>query len=281
MPSPEERLGRYLLLERLATGGTAEVLRARVVEGPDAGALVAVKRLLPGLAAQPAAVHQLARERAAAAALHHPAICALLDAGEEDGRPYLVLELAAGPTLRRAMEVCRLRARALPLPLVQRVGRELCEALVHAATAGVVHGDLSPQNVLLTVDGAVKLVDFGGGGEPGEVRGKVGYLAPEQLGGAPAAPAADLYAGAVILWELLANARLFPAAGLPAAARARRAPVTSPARGLPALEAALARALSREPALRPAPGELRDLLAPGAATVAELAAWVRDHLGPR
>jgi serine/threonine protein kinase len=201
--------GRYRMEALLATGGMGEVWAARDLLLDRA---VAVKLLGGALAGDGRAAERLRREARAAARLEHPGIARVLDLGEQDGRPYLVMELLEGESLAARIG----RAGAMAPPEAARVVAAVADALEAAHRAGVVHRDVKPGNVFLTSDGEVKVLDFGiasAAGEAalttGEMLGTPAYLAPERVLGHPATPAADIYALGVVLYELLAGRRPF------------------------------------------------------------------------
>ncbi len=220
------RLAGYELLALAGRGGMAEVWRAVVREGPRAGQVVAVKRLLPALARDPEYVELFRREAAVTRRLHHPAVVEVLDAGVADGTPYLVMAYVDGENLRAVLAQCGRRAILLPLDFGAYVGHVLAQALDHAhagldregAPLGLVHCDVSPSNVFVSRLGEIKLGDFGVALTPGAAKGaagalgKIHYLAPEQLRGEPVTPRTDLFALGAVLFELLTGARAFPGA---------------------------------------------------------------------
>jgi serine/threonine protein kinase len=216
--------GRYELRRLLGRGGMADVWAAH---DRALGRDVAVK-VLRGLEAEHEA--RFAAEVRTLARLDHPNLVRLLDAGDDDGRAYLVMDLVDGETLAEA-----LRRGPLPVPRVTEVGAGLARALAAIHDQGVVHRDVKPGNVLLDPGGRVRLTDFGiarlvDSGRltsSGATMGTAAYLAPEQVRGEPAGPPADVYALGLVLLEALTG---------------------SPAFTGPPMEAALAR-LSRDPAV--------------------------------
>lgn len=219
---PETIAGRYALLTNLGAGGSADVWQARdTVLQRD----VAIKRYSPGHEVTSA----VSREMGALSALDHPGIVRLFDAGIQGDRPYLVVELVSGPTLRE-----RLRAGPLPPRHVRTIGRDIAEALAHAHERGLVHQDVTPSNILLE-DGRARLTDFGVSGPPQAatppegVATTSGYTAVEQLLGGPVSPAADVHALGLVLLEALTGHKEFDGPPLCAAvARIRRQPVIPP-----------------------------------------------------
>jgi len=288
--------GRYLLLDRVDAGGMAEVWLARVEEGEGQGSLVAVKRLLPHLCDDPAMVSLFLDEARIAVQLDHPCIVAVDDLGKRGEAYYIAMEWVPGRDLGAVLARLRDRGRHLPVPLAAAVARGMLLGLDHAhraraedgAPLGVVHRDVSPQNVLLSFAGEVKLTDFGIAEaawrrrEAGVLRGKLAYLSPEQAAGGPASPASDLFAAGAVLHEMLTGERLFTAGSEPALLdRIRAAVVEPPSARNPAVPAGLDRAvlgaLAREPGERPASaGALAEALRPFAEGVgpAALGEWL-------
>lgn len=223
----ETTLGRFTLLERIGAGGFGTVYRGRDerLERP-----VAVKVIeTPGGAGR-----RVLREAQAAARLNHPGIVTLYELGEAGGRAYLVSELVEGATLDRLALEGELSDRD-----VAELGAELCEALAHAHSHGVVHRDIKPQNVIVR-EGRVpagsaraKLMDFGTAAlidgpaltATGEVIGTIAYMAPEQAEGAQTGPPTDVYALALALYECWAGRHPFSRATPAATARAIGEPV--------------------------------------------------------
>jgi serine/threonine-protein kinase len=195
----------------LATGGMGEVWAAHDLLLDRA---VAVKVLGGALAGDGRAAERLRREARAAGRLEHPGIARVLDLGEHDGRPYLVMELLEGESLAARID----RAGPMPPDEAARVVTAVADALQAAHTAGVVHRDVKPGNVFLTTAGEVKVLDFGiawsahdAALTTGDLLGTAAYLAPERALGHRATPAADIYALGVVLYELLAGHRPFEA----------------------------------------------------------------------
>ena len=256
---------RYRNPERIARGGMGEVYRA---EDADLARIVAVKLLSERFADNDAIRGRFTREALAVARLSHaPSTVTIFDVGEHEGRPYIVMEYLPGGSLADRLE----REGAQP------VGRSL-EWLGQAAAAldaahanGIVHRDVKPANLLLDSDDRVKVADFGVASaadlgsftEAGTVVGTAGYLAPEQARGERATPASDLYALAVVAFELLTGERPFERESSTAEAMAHVSAPIPPASSTnpqlpPELDDVLARGLAKEPVHRFATaGELR------------------------
>jgi serine/threonine-protein kinase len=200
--------GRYSVERVLGGGAMAKVLLARDAE---LGRPVAVKLLDDSLAADESFRARFTREARHAAALSHPNVVTVFDAGEAEGRPYIVMEYVEGRTLDD-----RLRAEgALAPDEVRRIARQVCAGLEHAHVHGLVHRDLKPGNLIERSDGTVKIADFGIARgddatdltEAGTIVGTAAYLAPEQAESGPITPRTDLYALGVVLYELLTGRR--------------------------------------------------------------------------
>jgi serine/threonine protein kinase/tetratricopeptide (TPR) repeat protein len=213
-------LGSYEILSPLGAGGMGEVYRARDLR---LDRQVAVKVLPEGLAADSVARQRFKREARLVATLSHPNILAIHDFGHSDGVAYAVMELLEGETLRQRLRSVRLSSRKavqLALPIAR--------ALAAAHDRGIVHRDLKPDNVFLTTDGQVKVLDFGlaklaePAGEPepeaatlsqqttpGVVMGTVGYMSPEQVRGWEVDHRTDIFAVGAVLYEMLAGRRAF------------------------------------------------------------------------
>jgi eukaryotic-like serine/threonine-protein kinase len=212
MIQPGTTLGVYQVLAPLGAGGMGAVYRARDTR---LGREVALKVLPPHLASDPASLARFEQEARLVAALNHPNIVALFDVGAQDGVAFTVSELVEGATLRGAR---------LPARKVADIGAQLADALAAAHGAGVAHRDVKPDNVILTREGRVKLLDFGiartdavpdvegvtvAQTRIGTVVGTVGYMAPEQVRGEPADHRADIFAVGVLLHGLLGGAPPF------------------------------------------------------------------------
>lgn len=218
-------LDNYRLRRRLAVGGMGEVWLA---QDPD-GRRVVVKRTLDS---DDQAILELcmADEIRNMAALDHPSIPALLDAGEHDGRQFLVLEHVSGDSLWRLSRLAQAAGTRLPDGLILRIGASIAQALAHAHSrrdeAGrllhLVHRDVTPENIMVTHRGDVKLIDFGVAHStlnervtaPGSIYGKVSYNSPEQVLDGPVTDATDQFQLGVVLWELFAGHRLFAGGSL-------------------------------------------------------------------
>jgi serine/threonine protein kinase len=220
------QLGKYQLVRKLATGGMAEVYLAKAAGPMGFEKTLVLKRILPHLAEDPVFVEMFLGEAKLAAQLEHPNIVQIFDFGEAEGSYFLAMELIDGPSLRKLVK----RAVETPLPpaICAKLVAGAAEGLAYAhdfrdpATGellGLIHRDVSPDNILVSRQGAVKVVDFGiakvaGQGhrtQTGVVKGKVAYMPPEQLQAKPLDLRVDVYALGVVLYELLTGKRPFDA----------------------------------------------------------------------
>ncbi|MCB9612525.1 MAG: protein kinase [Sandaracinus sp.] len=271
-PPPQTRFGRYEIVDRIAVGGMAEVFRARETRAVGEPRVVVIKRMLPHVAAEESGLLMFREEARLGAQVAHPNVVELLEVDSADGHPYLALEYVPGCDLWRLSRWLVREGRALGVELSVFVLLELLAGLeaVHEAVdelghpLGIVHQDVSPSNVLLSVHGDVKLGDFGIAkaavaralpGVSGRAKGKLGYLAPEQVTGGSATRATDVFAAAVMGAELLIGRPLFAGGSelaiLLAIRDANVRPLLDAALPDP-LKNALVSALARDPKQRPA-----------------------------
>jgi eukaryotic-like serine/threonine-protein kinase len=219
-----EAVGPYRVLQAIGAGGSARIDLARIERAYGFQRHVVIKRPLEHLRGSPEVSASLRREARIGSQLHHPNLVSILDAGVHDGYDYLVLEYVHGAPLRAVMHAetpgqVRQVPLAAALAIVSEVARGMHAAheLVndHDAPLGLVHRDVSPGNVLLGLDGSVKLADFGIAKETriatlsGSIRGTVTYMAPEQCQGHAFDRRADVFSLGVILYELVTGSRLF------------------------------------------------------------------------
>ena len=263
-------IGRYEIVQRLGHGGMATVYLCRATGSAGFEKLVAIKVIHPHLAAEPEFVEMFLEEARIAAKIQSPHVAGILDLGEDEGLYYMVMEYIDGETLSGLLRQLRPRGEVLPLGVVLQIAVDACEGLVavhelcdpDGQPYGLVHRDMSPQNLMVGFDGWIKIVDFGlvkATGKhhthTGHLRGKLAYMSPEQARGKPVNASADLFALGVVLWELLTGKRLFAgetdAETLDRVTRCELPSLAEQRGDLPAeLEPILRRALARDPADR-------------------------------
>jgi serine/threonine protein kinase len=255
MSGHETLLDRYELRGILGCGGMAEVR-----DGWDnrLNRAVAIKLLHPALNVQPDIRRRFEDEARSAAALSHPNIVSVYDCGDDDGRPFIVMERLPGDTVHD-----HIAQGALPPQRVRIILCDVLAALTVAHTAGVLHRDIKPGNILVAADGVtLKVADFGlaktagvAHTMTGQIVGTMAYMSPERTAGASASVADDLYAVGVIGYEALLGRRAFPQDNPAALARAiMDAPPPSVGAALPGIDPVLAavidRAMTRDPRQR-------------------------------
>ena len=226
---PPAQLGRYQLLTPIASGGMAQVYVGRALGEGGFQRLVAIKRILPGLTDDPRFVDMFLDEGRIAGLITSPHVVQVLDvARTKDNELLMVLELIRGVALHEILRAAIARKTRIPVPVLVGVLAQAADGLAaaHEATSpegvpmNIVHRDVSPQNILVGEDGRARLADFGvaralhrrTSTQNGELRGKLGYFAPEQVRGQPATVRSDLFSLGVVAWECLAGERLFRAA---------------------------------------------------------------------
>lgn len=225
-PAGIQKLGRYILRYRIAQGGMASVYLARLQSQAGFEKWVAVKTIHPHIATTPKFVSMFMDEARLAARLDHPNLCTVFDFGEQSGTYFIAMEYLHGESL--GVVARRSWGMGLPMPL-EYAARVLADAArgLHAAhelrmdsglAAGVVHRDVSPENIFVTYAGISKIVDFGVARSEvqnadrtatGELKGKVAYMSPEQIREARVDRRADIWAAGVVLWEVTVGRRLF------------------------------------------------------------------------
>jgi serine/threonine-protein kinase len=279
--SPADRQSHWAPVDRyqpcfeLASGGMATVYLARVTARAGFDRFVALKRIHPHLLKEPGFVEMFLDEARVASCIVHPNVCSVFDYEAQGDRHYIAMEYLMGEPLSRVSHAMQERAGALSderaCSLIARIIADACEGL-HAAhelrdseggALNVVHRDVSPQNLFLTYDGAVKVVDFGlvrtahciHKTKTGIVKGKFAYLAPETLANKPLDRRADIWALGVVLWELITQRRLFQrdneADTILAVATQAIEPPSVVRPGVPvALDKIVQKALARDPAER-------------------------------
>ncbi|HTQ46802.1 MAG TPA: serine/threonine-protein kinase [Polyangiaceae bacterium] len=222
--SPVRRVGRYALYREIASGGMATVFVGRQQGQAGFARTVAIKRLHPQFAKEPDFVAMFLDEARLAARIRHPNVVPTLDVVSTEGELFLVMEFVQGESLSRLMRASRQRKENPPTRVVAAIMADVLHGLhaAHEATSekgeplGLVHRDVSPHNVLVGADGVSRVVDFGvakAAGRiqttrEGQIKGKIAYMAPEQITGV-VSRRSDVYAASVVLWEVVTGKRLF------------------------------------------------------------------------
>ncbi|WP_245815077.1 protein kinase domain-containing protein [Cystobacter ferrugineus] len=294
-----------MLRRKLAEGGMAEIFLARRSDGQDGAREVVIKRIRQALVGQPDFLEMLRQEGRLATQLVHPHLVRVYEQGSVEGRAYLCMEWLAGEDFSTLVRLASLRREFMPVPLVLRVLADAARGLHYAhdfvdasgQALNIVHRDVSPSNLYVTFEGQVKVLDFGvaqaGGAatRPGEMKGKVIYMAPEQALGGAVDRRADVFSLGVCLYEALTHVRPFARERDAAVLDALREGDFPPPRALrpelsPELEAVVLKAMAPAPARRHASAaEFADALERllsreyPPATSAHLAAYLRASVG--
>ncbi len=262
------RVGRYVLYGELAAGGMATVHLGRLVGSAGFSKTVAIKRLHQHLASEPDFVTMLIDEAKLASFIHHPNVVSSLDVISEGDEILLVMDYVEGETLSRLLGYSRKGEplRSPPLSVIVRVLTDVLAGLHAAHTAKthggralqIVHRDVSPQNIMVGIDGIARVLDFGIAKaahrhhvtQPGRIKGKFAYMSPEQVRGNPVDARTDVFAAGVVLWECLTKRRLFASSdkdGIPRVLTAVVPPPSSHNPDVPrALDRVVLKALSRD-----------------------------------
>ncbi len=268
----DDRFGPYELLDRVAIGGMAEVFKAKRTGVEGFEKVVALKRILPHLSDNKEFVDMFVDEAKMVAGLSHPNIVQIFDLGRIEKRYYIAMEYVHGRDLRTIMKRAREKGLRMPLDLSLRVVGQVCGALEYAhrkkdergRPMEIVHRDVSPQNILISFEGEVKLVDFGiakaatkaSSTDRGALRGKLLYMSPEQAWGRTIDRRSDVFSLGIVLYEMVTETKPFIGAGteLTILELVRQCVIT-PAREVnprvpEALDRVIMKALAREPAER-------------------------------
>ena len=217
--------GKYLLLERIAVGGMAEVFLSKSfgIEGFEK--VIAIKRILPTMAEDDDFIEMFIDEAKIAGHLNHANIVPIYELGKIGESHYIAMEYVWGKDLLQIMNRFRRMRKRMPPTMVGFIATKMCEALEYAHTKrdrrgqplNLIHRDISPQNILCSYDGAVKLIDFGIAKaasrttktQAGVLKGKFGYMSPEQVRGLPIDHRSDIFAVGTCMYEMLTADRLF------------------------------------------------------------------------
>jgi serine/threonine-protein kinase len=217
--------GNYELLERIAVGGMAEIFLARTIGGPGPERKLVIKRIRPHLSRQTTFVKMFLNEAKLAAQLNHPNVVQIYDLGKIGESYFIAMEHIFGRDMRRI--ITKADGMGIPFPMVYalKIASSVCEGLYHAHQKhdiygnplNIVHRDVTPENVMVSFDGRVKVLDFGIAkaansielSHPGEIKGKLSYMSPEQCQGLPLDQRSDVFSLGTVLYEWLTGYKLF------------------------------------------------------------------------
>ncbi len=260
--------GKYFLLERINVGGMAEVYKAKTVGVEGFEKIVAIKRILPSVAEDEEFIKMFVDEAKITSQLSHANLAQTFDLGKIDDTYYIAMEYVSGKDLRSVFERMKRRGERMPPSLCAYTMARVCEGLDYAhrkrdpngRELNIVHRDVTPQNIVLSFEGEVKLIDFGIAKaankitktQAGILKGKFGYMSPEQVRGLPLDRRSDIFAAGVVLYELCTGERLFAGSSdFSVLEKVQQAKVTPPSQvepGIPLkLERVMLKALAREP----------------------------------
>lgn len=300
--------GKYLLMERVAAGGMAEVFRAKQAGASGFQKVMAIKRILPQVAEDRDFIEMFIDEAKITGQLTHPNICPIYELGKIGEIHYIALEYVWGKDLLQIINRFRKQRKTMPHDMVAYIGAQMSEGLEYAhkkldrqgKPLGIIHRDVSPQNVLVSYEGGVRVIDFGiakaasrsTATQAGVLKGKFGYMSPEQVRGLPIDHRSDVFAVGTCLWELATCDRLFLGeSDFATLERVRHATVPKIRATVPGfpeeLEKIILKALARDPIDRwQNAGDLQDALQRYLASLqppyspAKLSAWMHSAFEP-
>jgi serine/threonine-protein kinase len=222
-----KKFGRYFLLDHIAQGGMAEIYRARLASIDGAGRLLVIKKVQAGFGANTEFLQMFKSEIKVTMGFNHPNIVQLYDFGEENSQPYIAMEFVDGKNLRQFMVRFNEIKQGFPVELACHIIEQSACGLHYAHSfkdkisgqpLNIVHRDVSPQNVLISYEGQIKVIDFGiakatvnmESTRAGVIKGKPSYLSPEQISGDVLDGRSDVFSLGIVFWELLCGKKLFP-----------------------------------------------------------------------
>ncbi len=219
-----ERFGQYILLEKVGSGGMAELFKAKKLGIEGFERVLAIKRILPHLSSDEEFIDMFIAEAKLVARLSHKNITQVYDFGKIGQNYFISMEYIRGKDLRGILKRCKEKNIRLPVALAVFIAKEVASALSYAhrqkdsmgKNLNIIHRDVSPQNILISYDGDVKVVDFGiakAGAHSktttGVLKGKLSYMSPEQAWGKPIDHRSDIFSLGIVLYEMLTGERLF------------------------------------------------------------------------
>ncbi|UCF01675.1 MAG: protein kinase [Deltaproteobacteria bacterium] len=233
------RFGKYLILDKIASGGMAELFRAKITSVEGFEKLVAIKKILPNLTQDSNLINMFIDEAKLAAMLTHQNIVQIYDLGSMEGAYFIAMEYIHGKDLRVRSNKSKEKGLPLPLEYALYITCRICSGLDYSHNLKdfkgnplkLIHRDISPQNILVTYEGEVKIVDFGiakaarktADTREGLIKGKVAYMSPEQAAGKTIDHRSDIFSAGILLYEMITGVRMFDGADLNVLDRVRKA----------------------------------------------------------
>ena len=267
MTQNTEKFGKYILLDKVATGGMAELFRAKLIGAGGFEKLIAIKKILHHLNDEDKLVTSFIDEAKLAAFLHHPNIVQIYDFGCMDDIYYIAMEYLAGKDLRYTIKKAVEKNSTISLDIILYIILRLCDGIDYAHTLkdfsgnplNIIHRDIGPQNLIITYDGQVKIIDFGiakaatqtTNTQAGTIKGKVAYMSPEQASGSVVDYRSDIFSIGIVLYELLTGTKMYKGDTFEALAKARDARFESVAALKPEIHEALLQIIDKALAKNP------------------------------
>ncbi len=264
------QFGKYQLLDKIAVGGMAELYRAKLTGAEGFEKLIAIKKILPNLSEEDNLITSFIDEAKLAALLHHENIVQIYDFGSMDDEYFIAMEFLFGKDLRTIRKAAKKRQMPLGMENILHVVSRICAGLdyshnlkdLQGKPLNIIHRDINPQNILVTYEGQVKIIDYGIAKAASQntktrenlIKGKLAYMSPEQANGQTIDHRSDIFSTGIILYELLAVKRMFEGETMHVLSLVREAQYDPPEEVIPDLPAKLneilRRALAKDPAKR-------------------------------
>jgi serine/threonine protein kinase/Tfp pilus assembly protein PilF len=261
------QFGKYQLLDKIAVGGMAELFRAKLTGAQGFEKLIVIKKILPNLSGEQNLVTAFIDEAKLAALLHHENIIQIYDFGSMDDQYFIAMEYLFGKDLRTITRMARKKDLALGMENILYIVSRLCAGLdyshnlkdLQGKPLNIIHRDINPQNILITYEGQVKIIDFGIAKAASHntqtrenlIKGKLAYMSPEQANGQRIDHRSDIFSTGIILYELLAARRMFTGETMHVLSLVREAQYDRPEEVIPdlpsKLNAILHQALAKDP----------------------------------
>ena len=262
-----KQFGKYQLLDRIAVGGMAELFRAKLTGAQGFEKLIAIKMILPNLSAEENLVTSFIDEAKLAALLHNENIIQIYDFGSMDDQYFIAMEYLFGKDLRAIIRAAREKDLALGMENILYIMSRICAGLdyshnlkdLQGKPLNIIHRDINPQNILMTYEGQIKIIDFGIAKAASHnnqtrenlIKGKLAYMSPEQANGQQIDHRSDIFSTGIILYELLAARRMFTGETMHVLSLVREAQYDPPEEVIPdlptKLNSILRRALEKDP----------------------------------